>query len=90
LAAATEALNLATGKREADVPEDARQILRDLKWEGNNGYPTPRKESVYKAMVELHIGKLKSLGYTGPFVAGYLVGSGLDGDNGENLKKIYG
>lgn len=89
-AAATGALNLATGKRHADVPDEVRQILRDLKREGNNGYPTPRKGTAYKTMVELHIGKLKARGYTGDFVAGYLVGSGLRGHRGENLKRIYG
>ena len=40
-------------------------------------------------MLELYIGKLKALGYTGDFVAGYLVGSGLNGEHGENLKKVY-
>jgi hypothetical protein len=89
-AAATGALNLATRERHAGVPGEVRQILSDLKWEGNNGYPTPKKGTAYKTMVELHIGKLTALGYTGDFVAGYLVASGLRGDSGENLKKIYG
>jgi hypothetical protein len=89
-AAATRALNLATNKRDADVPDDVRQILMDLKREGNNGYPIPKKGTAYKAMVELHIRELKKRGYSGDFVAGYLVGSGLRGDRGENLTRIYG
>jgi hypothetical protein len=89
-AAATGALNLATRERHAGVPEEVRQILMDLKREGNNGYPKPKKDTAYKTMVELHIGNLKKRGYTGDFVAGYLVGSGLDGNSGENLKEIYG
>jgi len=88
-AAATGALNLATGERHADVPDEVRQTLMDLKREGNIGYPPPRSE-MYKTMVELHIGKLKACGYTGDFVAGYLVGSGLRGNRGENLKRIFG
>lgn len=89
-AAATGALNLATGERHADVEEEVRQILIDLKREGNNGYPRPRNGTAYKTMVELQIGKLKSHGYTSDFVAGYLVASGLNGNSGENLKSIYG
>ena len=89
-AAATGALNLATNKRDADVPDDVRQILMDLKREGNKGYPIPKKGTAYKAMVELHIRELKKRGYSGDFVAGYLVGSGLRGDRGENLTRIYG
>jgi hypothetical protein len=89
-AAATGALNLATRERHADVPDEVRQILMDLKREGNNGYPKPKKGTAYKTKVELHIGELKARGYTSDFVAGYLVGSGLDGNSGENLKRIYG
>lgn len=88
--AAAGALNLATGERHADVEDDVRRILQDLKREGNNGYGKPKKNTAYGTMVKLHIGKLKKLGYTSDFVAGYLVGSGLHGDSGENLKRIYG
>ena len=88
-AAATGALDLATCERGAGVPDEVHQILRDFKREGNNGFPIPRK-GLNKVMVELHIAKLKELGYDGDFVASYLVGSGLSGHSGENLKRIYG
>jgi hypothetical protein len=88
-AAATGAMNLATGEHHARVSDDVREILMDLKREGNNGYPTPKKGTAYKTMIGLHISELKARGYTGDFVAGYLVGSGLRGDSGENLKRIY-
>jgi hypothetical protein len=42
-AAATGALNLATRERDAGIPDEIHQILRDLKREGNNGFPIPRK-----------------------------------------------
>jgi hypothetical protein len=89
-AAATHALNLATRERHPEVEDEVRQTIMDLKREGNNGYPRPKKNTAYGTMVKLHIGKLKKHGYTSDFVAGYLVGSGLDGDSAENLKKIYG
>jgi hypothetical protein len=89
-ATAAGALNLATGERQADVPDAVRQILKDLMREGNNGYPKPKQGTAYKAMVELHIGKLQTLGYTADFVAGYLVGAGVTGNRAEDLKRIYG
>ena len=87
-AAATGALNLATRERHAEVPEDMRQVLMDLKREGNNGYPTPKK-GVYQAMVELHIGQLQEAWIHKRFRRWLPVGIGLDGLSGENLKKIY-
>ena len=44
-AAATGALNLATGGRDGDVPREVREILRDLKRKGNHGFLQPRKNA---------------------------------------------
>jgi len=45
-----------------------RQILMDLKREGNNGYGKPKRDTAYRTMVRLHIWKLKKLRYTSDFV----------------------
>ena len=87
-AAATGALNLATGERDPDVPDGVREILMRLKWQGNNGYPAPKRGTSYATMVPKYVGELKARGFA-DFVAGYLVGTGLRGERGEQLKTIY-
>jgi hypothetical protein len=89
-AAAVRALDLSTGERHLGVSEDVHEILEDLKFEGNNGYPSLKKSSAYATMTKVHIGKLKERGFDGEFVAGYLLASGISVGAAENLKKIYG
>lgn len=88
-AAATRALDLSTRERHPGVPDEIHETLMDLKREGNNGYPTPKKNSAYTTMVNLYIGKLKTDGYEGNFVASYLLGSGINSHAAHNLRKIY-
>jgi hypothetical protein len=87
-AAATGAINLATGESTPRVPDEIEALV-DLQREGDNGYPTPRKGTSYGIMVKSLIAKLKEHGYSGEFVATYLVALGLFGSTAENLLKIY-
>jgi hypothetical protein len=75
-AAATGAINLATGESTPRVPDEIHEALVDLQREGNNGYPTPRKGTSYGTMVKSLIAELKEHGYSGEFVATYLGGPG--------------
>ena len=87
--AATNAVNLDTGKPTPSVPDAIHEALVELRNAGYNGYHRDR-ERYFAAQYFPPIDKLMAAGYTYRFVAGYLVALGIDGKNAnEYLKRIY-
>lgn len=88
-AAATNAVNLDTGKPTPSVPDAIHEALVELRNAGYNGYHRDR-ERYFAAQYFPPIDKLMAAGYTYRFVAGYLVALGIDGKNAnEYLKRLY-
>lgn len=87
-AAATNALNLATGERGTEVPAEIATALDDLHDAGYNGYHS--RGAFYRAKFEPPVRILVDAGYSYGFVAGYLLALGAPaGRLGDALKNIY-
>lgn len=87
-AAATKALNLATGERHPGVPPEVEQALKDLYAAGYNGYARQR-ERFLAAKCFPPIDILMTAGYDVEFVKSYLVVLGKSSDSVERIDKLY-
>jgi len=88
-AAATKAINLATGERHPGVPDEIHETLDELERAGYNGYHRDR-EPYFAAHYFPPIDKLLEAGYRYDFVASYLLALGSFASRvGEHLKRIY-
>jgi hypothetical protein len=88
-AAATNAIDLATGEPTASVPEEIYEALVDLHMAGYNGYSRDR-EAYFAALYFSPIDVLLTAGYPYAFAASYLVALGAPGDRvGGDLRRIY-
>jgi hypothetical protein len=87
-AAATKALDLATGKRHPGVPPEIEEALQDLHDAGYNGYARQR-EAFFAAKYFLPIDILTEAGYDVDFVKSYLVALGKSSDSVERVDKLY-
>jgi len=87
-AAATKALDLATGERHPGVPPEIEQALKDLHDAGYNGYARQR-ERFFAAKYFPPIDILMDAGYDVDFVKSYLVVLGKSSDSVERIDKLY-
>ncbi|BBX90947.1 hypothetical protein H5U98_06830 [Mycolicibacterium boenickei] len=87
-AAATKALDLATGERHPGVPPEIEEALQDLYDAGYNGYARQR-ETFFAAKYFPPIDLLMDAGYDVDFVKSYLVALGKAADSVENIDKLY-
>ena len=88
-AAATGAIDLATGEPTPSVPDEVHAALVELADAGYNGYHRDR-EPFFAAKYFGPIDELLAAGYAYAFVASYLVALGAQGDGvGNDLKRIF-
>ena len=87
-AAATKALNLATGERNPGVPPEVEQALKDLYAAGYNGYAR-QSERFFATKYFPPIDILMNAGYDVEFVKSYLVVLGKSSDSVERIDKLY-
>lgn len=87
-AAATKALDLATGERHPGVPSKIKQALTELYDAGYNGYGR-QHERFFAAKYFPPIDILLDAGYDVDFVKSYLVVLGKSPDSVERIDKLY-
>ena len=87
-AAATKALDLATGERHPGVPPAIEEALQDLYDAGYNGYARQR-ERFFAAKYFPPIDILMEAGYDVDFVKSYLVVLGKSSSSVERIDKLY-
>jgi hypothetical protein len=88
-AAATNAIDLATGEPTTRVSDEVHKALVDLHMAGYNGYSRDR-EPYFAAHYFPPIDVLLAAGYSYAFAASYLVALGAHGERvGDDLRRIY-
>lgn len=85
-AAATDAINLVTGRRPEPLPDPVVKALAALRWAGNNGWHDQSGKRDAKRILRELTAAMPSI--DADFIIGYMVAKGAFGDSAEGLRKL--